>query len=326
MRAILPWLACTMAALAAACDDAAPGPVADAGGTAFDAGADAATTSDAGSEPDGGPQRLHVTVQFEAKLGSEPCACDRTYPGVGTSAVEVVPRDLRVFVQDLALIRKSDGVEVPLELEVREGVQRTEVTLLDFEDNQGHCVGAGGTPEINTTVTGWIPAGEYGGVAFSNGVPESVNHQNPIDLTAPLVAGPLHWNWNGGFLFINAQLDEVRAAPLDAGTLVDAGGDAGPGLDDGGVAGSGIVHIGSTACSPNQGCQRKNRNRIVLPGFDHARDRIVLDVAAIFGGVDLREATSCHAVGVECEVFFAPLGLDYETGAPTTTQSIYRVE
>jgi uncharacterized repeat protein (TIGR04052 family) len=240
---------------------------------------------------------------------------------VGTSDVEVVPADLRLFVQDVVLIRR-DGVEVPVELEVRGDVQRADVALLDFEDDTGHCVGVGGTPGTNTTITGFVPEGDYEGVAFSNGVPEQVNHQNPIDLTAPLVAGPLHWNWLGGFLFVNAQLNVVAPGIADGG----AGGDAGAQASDAGGPGSAVLHIGSSLCSPNRGCEKGNRNRVVLQDFDPDQSRIVLDMAALFANLDLQEVTTCHAVGVECSGFFPPLGIDYETGAATDTQTLYHVE
>jgi uncharacterized repeat protein (TIGR04052 family) len=310
--------------LTAACEDSAPAPI-----TKPDDGVDAAT-SDAGDRHEAGTrdgERTYVTIRFEARVGDEPFACDRTYRGVGTSSVEVEPRDLRVFVQDLALVRAEDGVEVPVALDEREGVQRTDVTLLDFENDQGSCVGVGGTPATNTIVTGWVPADKYDGVAFTNGVPEEVNHQNPIDLTAPLVAGPLHWNWNGGFLFFNAQL---RAVSGDAPSPEPADNDGGESADAGSsqdqAQGAAIVHIGSTLCSPNQGCGKPNRNRVHLPDFDLATQRIVLDLAALFADVDLRESTTCHAVGVECGVFFPPLGIDYESGRAAKTQTMYHVE
>lgn len=303
----------TLITLLGACgDEGSPSRTVD--GDAAISGADGGDATD---------ERQHVTIQFKAQLGKADFDCADTFAGVGTSAVEVAPVDLRVFVQDVKLIRKRDGREVALELDERDGVQRKDVTLLDFEDNRGSCVGAGGTDETNTTVTGWVPKDEYEGIAFSNGVPEAVNHENPIDLTAPLVAGPLHWNWSGGFLFINAQLRQVDGVPDSANDLLEGGVQEGA---DSSVPGSAVVHLGSTLCSPNRGCGKSNRNRVLLSPFDHEKDRIVLDVAQVFADVDLRETTTCHAVGVECEVFFPAVGIAYETGEADSTQTIYRVE
>ncbi len=280
----------------------------------FDGGADAARA------------RTYVTVRFRAEVGGEPFACDRSYAGVGTTEVEVVPTDLRLFVQDVALVRRGDGKVVPLELDAREGVQVPGVTLLDFEDGKGSCVRAGGTARTNTVVTGFVPEGDYDGVIFSNGVPLELNHKNPIDLMPPLVAGPLHWNWNGGFLFINAQLRERR--PLTAladGGAAEGAGDAGAT----GTVGSAVLHIGSNLCAPTSSghaCGKPNRNRVVLDGFDPAKNEIVLDVAALFATVDLTSTTTCHAVGLPCLQFFPAIGVDYETGKPSDTQTIYHVE
>jgi uncharacterized repeat protein (TIGR04052 family) len=275
----------------------------------------------AGAMDGGHAERQFVTITFKAKVGKDDFDCERSYRGIGLAATEIVPTDLRVFVQDVALLRAGDGKEVPVALEEREGMQRSEVTLLDFETNSGSCIGAGGSAETNTTVTGWVPADDYVGVAFANGVPESVNHKNPIDLTAPLVAGPLHWNWNGGFLFINAQVREVDPPADLFDASVDDGGDAGA-L----TPGSAVVHIGSGLCSPNMGCRKSNRNRVVLSRFDHEHDAIILDVAKIFAAIDLSTTTTCHAIGVGCEAFFPALGIDYESGEPSAEQSIYRVE
>jgi len=296
----------------------------DAGGPAS---ADA-ETAEGGS--DAALARKYVTVRFRAEVGGEPFACDRSYPGIGTTAVEVVPSDLRLFVQDVALVRKDDGKVVPLELDAREGVQTPGVTLLDFENGKGSCVRVGGTERTNTVVTGWVPEGDYEGVVFSNGVPLELNHQNPIDLMPPLVAGPLHWNWNGGFLFINAQLREKRASMGSGDGGVVGGQDAGA-VDAGppDPVGSAVLHIGSNLCAPTSdghACGKPNRNRVVLSPFDPTKNEIVLDIAALFATVDLTDTTTCHAVGVECLQFFPAIGIDYETGKPTKTQTIYHVE
>jgi uncharacterized repeat protein (TIGR04052 family) len=297
-----------------------------------DAGTDAEVLLDSGgNESDAGDERTYVTVTFRAVVGEEEFGCDRTYSGLGTSDAEISMRDLRLFVQDLALVRAEDGEEVPLELDEREGFQRSDVTLLDFENNSGNCVEARGTEETNHTVTGWVPRGSYRGVAFTNGVPEAVNHDNPIELGAPLNAGPLHWTWMQGFLFIDLQVAEVvdtnendastDVGEADGGQLGDAGEEEG-GVD---APGSVVLHVGSGACSSSS-CARPNRNRIVLRDFDPVDDVVVLDVAALIEHLDLRATSTCHTIGGSCAGFFPALGLEFETGAPTSSQTIYSVE
>jgi uncharacterized repeat protein (TIGR04052 family) len=308
----------------------------------FDGGLDASAPGDQrdaqatdGQVADAGEERMFVTIPFKAVVGSEPFACDRTYRGLGTSDVDVAPKDLRLFVQDVKLVRVSDGSEVALELDEREAVQRTDVTLLDFETNSGYCLGAGGNARTNTTVTGWVPKGQYRGLVFSNGVPVSVNHKNPTTLTAPLSEGPLHWNWTSGFLFIDVQLRELVAEDAGASGEHDAGTDAGSGEDEDAGAddagppvdkpGSMVLHIGSSACAPG-GCSRSNRNRVALPDFEVGKSSVVLDVAKVVEHVNLSDVTACHVVGVSCPSFFPVLGIDGATGNAAATQAMYRLE
>jgi hypothetical protein len=82
-----------------------------------------AGTPDAGSDPDPEPDpsepddEVPVTIQFEARVGTQKFACGEEYSDVGSRGTTVTPTDLRLFVQDVKLIT-SAGKEVLVALDV----------------------------------------------------------------------------------------------------------------------------------------------------------------------------------------------------------------
>jgi uncharacterized repeat protein (TIGR04052 family) len=250
-----------------------------------------------------------VRVRFQAQVGSEPFACGQTYvSGLSSASVRFTPADLRLFVQDVALLT-SDGNEQPLTLDVRAPWQLEQVALLDFEDGSGACLA--GTRELNLEVTGQVPNGDYRGLVFSNGVPEAQNHADPTRLPPPLQAGSMSWGWLLGYRFLMAEVAEVGAA-------------------DAAVPGSALLHVGSTACSGNPSaggiaCGKPNRNRVRLDDFDPDTDAVIVDVASLFDATDLTQVTTCHSSGAECAPFFERVGIELDDGAPTDGQTLYRV-
>ncbi len=273
-------------------------------------GRDASVLDDGGARTDGDTPdpRTRVEVDFVARVGERAFACGEIYPDVGATATTVEPRDLRMFVQDLALLRAGDGIPVPVELEVRAPWQNEHVGLLDFEDRTGAC-GQQGTTGTNSVLTGFIEPGEYSGLSFTIGVPEAVNHRNPLALRAPLSEGPLHWGWLGGFIFFKGELQPVG---------------------EGGASSASLAHMGSRACSGSPGiyaCAIPNRSRVVFSSFDVATQRVVIDVAVLFADTDLTSGQVCHSEnGAHCAGYFAKLGVDFDTGLPRETQGIFTVE
>jgi uncharacterized repeat protein (TIGR04052 family) len=286
--------------------------------------ADAATTpapaneptNDAGSaSPDGalpaatpaGATEV-VRLRFAARVGAEPFACGSSYRS--SSGEAFTPADLRLFVQDIALL-DSAGNEHGVALDVRAPWQTDGVALIDFEDGSAACLA--GTRDRNVEVSGRIAPRDYRGVVFSNGVPEALNHADPSRLPPPLQAGSMSWGWLQGYRFLMAEV---------AGTA--SSGDAA-------APGSALLHLGSTACSGNPGaggiaCSKPNRNRIRLPEFDPDADTIVVDLAELFGDMDLAAVTTCHSSGPACAPLFERIGLDLASGTPSDGQRLYRVE
>jgi uncharacterized repeat protein (TIGR04052 family) len=249
--------------------------------------------------------QTHVTLTFAARVGAEPFACGTTYEGVGTPGVPVEPRDLRLFVSDMRLLR-SDGVEVPLALAPRAPWQSEGVTLLDFENAQGAC--ANGDAATNAEVTGTVPVGEYTGIVFSTAVPQALNHDDPATLTAPLAAGGMAWSWLMGFRFLRAELAGV-----------------------GNGAGA-LFHLGSAGCGGNPAagavsCARPNRNEVRLSGADVTQGRVVIDVGALFAGVDLSQNPQCHGSNQgPCGDMLDHLGLVAANGQVASGQTVFRLE
>jgi uncharacterized repeat protein (TIGR04052 family) len=268
-----------------------------------------ATNEPATGEHDATPlaETRALSVHFRAMVGSEDFSCGATY--VSSAGASFTPADLRLFVQDLALIT-SDGVEEPVALDVRAPWQLANVALLDFEDASGACLL--GTSASNVEITGRVPVGEYRGLVFTNGVPESENHGDPARLPPPLQAGSMSWGWLLGYRFLMAEVAAV-----------------GSGVADAAAPGSALVHVGSTACSGNPSaggivCSKPNRNRIRLPDFDPDVDAVVIDIASLFEGTDLSQVTTCHSSGEECAPFLERVGIRFDDGAPTDRQALYR--
>jgi uncharacterized repeat protein (TIGR04052 family) len=285
------------------CSDSAPPPSA--------AGASAATQPDAATSrsPDAGSAAAPraITIQFKPKVLDRGFACGTSYDGLGSTHVSAEPADFRMFVQDLRLI-DDEGHEVSVALEERSPWQTATVALLDFEDASGACAG---TAVTNDIITGQVAPGNYRGIVFRNGVPEAENHQDPIDDRGPLQTTDLNWSWLGGFKFFVGELRSGRGAQTGAPT-------------------GGIVHVGSRACSgsPALGisCSQQNRNEVRLDDFDPASNVIVADLAGLFADSDLSGTVLCHSDVDACVAPFARLGIDWDSGASTTEQSVYRVE
>ncbi|MDF3071937.1 MAG: hypothetical protein K0R38_7538 [Polyangiaceae bacterium] len=351
---------CTAAAIACADGDeggAGPKGASDLGGSAGASdgaagdearGGQGGTGNEAGAASGGGSSELEaVTIRFKAKMGNAEFACGQAYEAQGTVETTVLPQDLRFFVERVRLIDADDN-EVPVVLDDRAPFQSKEVALLDFEDGSAACIN--GNTELNSTITGKVPPGNYVGIVFSTAVPEHLNHADPTTLPAPLQAGGLSWGWLFGYRFIVA---EVVAQPHHGGeggagghggagaTAAEGGGhhDAGAGGADSGhgpsIAG-GLFHLGSIECSnseeanfnapPRTACAKPFRNEIRLEGFNARQNVIVADVGALFSDVDLSSESTCHSFGgAACPTFFKAVGLDYATGDRIHGQTFFRV-
>jgi uncharacterized repeat protein (TIGR04052 family) len=214
-----------------------------------------------------------LTINFAAEMGGVPFTCAEGYDGIGSTSSTVEVADFRVFVTNARLIG-ADGAETPITLD-QDGVWQLEnVALLDFEDATGTCVN--GTPAMNTTLRGTVPAGAYTGLAFDIGVPFELNHGDPTLAPSPLNLTAMFWNWQGGYKFIKIELSS---------TGLPVTHDANRGW---------ALHLGSTGCAseartvaPAAECANPNLVAVRFDGFDPAANTVVFDVAPVLAGANV---------------------------------------
>lgn len=261
-----------------------------------------------------------VTLNFAGEFASNPFSCAQTYSGIGSTGSTVEVTDYRLYISNVALI-SADGTRVPLTL-AQDGVWQLEgVALLDFEDGTGAC--ANGTPDMNTTIVGTAPEGDYTGVAMTVGVPFALNHNDPTLAASPLNLTAMFWNWRAGYKFV--KFDMATAGQPMATEAVAAD-------HQGGGAGSAMptprgwsLHLGSTMCAsasrttpPTDTCANPNDVEIVFERFDPATNVIVIDPAPVLADANVDENAPDTSPGCmsfpndpDCATVMPRLGIAY---------------
>lgn len=254
------------------------------------------------------PSRREIEVRVRGGVGARSFVCGRSYSGIGASRSTWEGRDFRLYLSNVRLVDARGG-SVPLEL-VQDGKwQHGTVVLLDFEDGEGAC--RMGNADLNGSIRGSVPAGDYAGIRFDLGVPFDVNHGDAAVAPAPLNVTTMWWNWNAGYKFL--RVDGVTA-----------------GLP------SWRLHLGSTGCDGDMmgnvnACAHPNRASVAISDFDPDTDVLVADLAELLGEADLEN----HKAGdpgcmskpadTECAPYFSRLGLPFGTQA-AGTQAFFRKE
>lgn len=233
-----------------------------------------------------------VTLNFAAMVGTQPLDCTSTYTDAIAGHTFAL-NDLRLFISEVSVVDASGNL-FPFTLDEGTEWQNDGVALLDFEDGTGSCSNA--TPATNTSITGSVPHGEFTGIVFTIGVPEALNHVNPVEQSGPLANTALHWSWMMGYKYFQLE------GSLDETGLV-------------------LLHLGSTACmgTPPSDfmCSVPNRPRVELTGTDPTSTEIVLDLAALLAeSTPVDNEVFCMAEQSDaCAGLLAPLGLDMAAGA-----------
>ncbi|MEM9069751.1 MAG: MbnP family copper-binding protein [Myxococcota bacterium] len=242
-----------------------------------------------------------VELRFSALVGDQAFDCGSTYAlGAG---LDLTPRDFRFYVHDVRLLT-ADGEEVPVTLDDDGRWQNGEVVLLDFEDQCGEM----GNPDMNDRILGVAPSGDYTGIRFRLGVPESLNHADASLAGAPLNLTSMFWNWNAGYKFI--RIDGASSA-FDSWRL----------------------HLGSTGCTGdmmgNATCSNLNVPEITITGFDPTTEAVVADIGALVNGSDLANTDETQPgcmsspADPDCASLFGNLGLSFGD-SPAPAQSFFR--
>lgn len=275
------------------------------------------------------PPLRAVEIPFALELGGVPVRCGQSYPAPGRGQAPVRLRDARFYVSAAYLIDAA-GERVPLRL-AQDAWQYLDVALIDFEDGSGGESGCqGGTPELNTVLRGRVPDGTYAGLVFDIGVPVegrdggqriALNHSSTETAPPPLDVVAMGWSWQVGRKFVKIEL-------LPQGGVVRQGG----------MGKVWTLHLGSTGCAGNPAggdevaCSRSNRVAVALPGFQPGRDRVVLDLDALFAGLDLGVdgggASGCMSgpTDPECGPIFSALGLAPSGAGVAPAQRAFRRE
>ena len=249
-----------------------------------------------------------VTIKFGAVVGTQAFVCGNTYENLGANETSLQVSDFRFFVQSIELKNES-GDYVAVSLEDNDW-QAEGTTLLDFEDGCSDL----GTEEMNTSVTGTVPAGTYDGIRFQMGVPFEANHDNTATAPSPLNLTSMNWNWQGGYKFL--RIDSGNFSPDDW-----------------------RLHLGSTGCDgdPVSGgtteCSAPNRVDVELDTFAPESDTVIADLAALVDGASLDENQPETPVGCmagpsdsDCAPLFDNLGLPFGGSEPSGPQTFFSVD
>jgi hypothetical protein len=320
--------------------------------------------------------KRQVTIRFSLAVGKDPVRCGKDIAGLGTGGRSAQLHDARLYISAPALIDAA-GREVPIEL-TQNDWQYANVALLDFEDKTGKCVG---NADVNDSIKGLAPKGRYRGVSFVVGVPSAVkdkdgkdvflNHSNFATAPAPLDIQAMAWNWQAGRKFIKVEVDPeggitrpplpAKPAPSSATTVaatdkpdgapmaVEASKLEPPKLNADGTitVATWMLHLGSTGCRGDAvkgevtTCASANRIPVAFASFDPSRQKVVLDLKALFANIDLGQdkgfSTGCMSgpADPECRPMFENLALRLVETAPDVNDSgkpsgsvtkIFRVE
>lgn len=255
----------------------------------------------------GAEEDIPFTLTFAARVGSETFDCASTYAELGADDSTVHPMDFRFYVHDVRFIDDS-GEEIPVAL-TQDGLWQYEgVALLDFENRTGRC--SNGTVQMNDVIVGTVPFGTYSGIAFKLGVPFELNHSDIATAPSPLNLSSMFWGWNPGRLFVSIMNSVEREGDTPFGTL---------------------LHLGSTGCMGDAAsggvtsCTNPNRAEYSFPTFQPGRDVVVADMKELLQNSNL-QSDQCHSFEAECAPMFEEIGIDWDTGAPSSSQSVFRME
>ncbi|MCW7488047.1 metallo-mystery pair system four-Cys motif protein [Leptospira meyeri] len=232
-----------------------------------------------------------VNLNFEALANGQALV---TGSNITADSRPVQFRDFRLYISEVKLV-KADGSTADVTLSTDNVWQSNGVALVDLETTQ--------TVETNTKVSGTAPTGNYTGVQFSVGVPETLNHMDSTTQKAPLNISSMYWSWTGGYK--HSKIEFTYNSGTDWTSL----------------------HIGSTTCSgaPNYGnCSKKFRASIQLTGqFNSANQKISLDVDKLINGHTFGAMGMCMPGdgSAACLPLIRAFGLNESNGAADGTYS-----
>lgn len=244
------------------------------------------------------PSTRDIDIPFSVLFDGEPISCEEPAESVWLT-------DLRFYVHDLRLLGPGNQ-EIPVDFQSDDFWQTEAVALLDFESGQGACIN--GSERTNTVIRGRYATAEIQGLAFRVGVPERLNHANALTARPPLNFTDMHWHWASGYKFLRAGVESETDGFW--------------------------IHLGSSQCEGTigdiKGCRASNRPDVKLTSFTPGLDRVTIDLAELFSGVDLGdgEKADCSSGPDEmtCIAPFDGLGINFENGEADRPARIFHSE
>lgn len=265
------------------------------------------TTAGAGARPAKDAVDLtglqDLDVAFELTAAGAPFDCSSSAVAMGAPAVPVRLEDARIYISDVHVL-DANGAQLKTVLKPDDTYQQARVALLDFEDGTGGC--EFGDAATNTVLHLAVAPGTYQGLSFRVGVPEALEHSNPVVAWPPLNVVALHWSWLEGYRFIRIELVREGDHPVS-------------------------VHLGSGKCIEGAAnaikCDAENRAAVTLQAFDPNSQIVALDLTALMSGSVLDSVAPDCIVGPnneECAPVLQRLGIDPNTGvADPARQSVF---
>jgi uncharacterized repeat protein (TIGR04052 family) len=242
----------------------------------------------------------HVELNFAAMVGAAPFACEQSYM-LGTPATQVTPRDFRLYVYDVALVR-ADGTQVPVKLDTDGKYQVSNIALLDFEDKAGDCDGDVAT---NSKIVGSVDEhDDYTGVHFRIGLPTALNHLDRATQPAPLNVVAMYWTWQDGHILLANEWK----TPTNLAWQFRVAESLYESTDGKGCTGS---HAAGYTC-PNSFQPIVN-----LAGFDVVKDTVKLDLAPFYSAIDFTRTDFTPITQSPSADDAANASIDYQPGCHT---------
>ncbi len=231
------------------------------------------------------PPQQDVLVPFSLAFQGEPIDTSRCQ-GASTNAstsetISTQPtiNAVTLYVHNIEL-KNAQGkwVAAKMQSSTEQAWHDQQIALLDLTPCQAELMGGQALPLQ-------LPKDQYQGIRFTLGVPEALNHQDPMQAKPPLDLPQFQWHWTVGYKFAYFDL-------AWQGNTVKH-------------------HLGSSGCNGNIGeaisCQHKNRPQVTLLDFQPGQT-ITLELRQFF--TELPHAR-CFGKPQDkgCETLFNLLGL-----------------
>ncbi len=274
------------------------------------------------------PATMPVSINFDLLANGGVAKCGTPISGLGSKGTTADLKDARFYVSNINLI-DVNGKQVPVTLTANDW-QNEQVSLISLIDGTGTACGSTTLP-TNAVVVGTVPGAAYTGISYEIGVPETLNHSDYAAAAKPLNVAAMAWSWTSGRKFLKLELN-----PQGGVNVVRTNTTTTPATTTTSNAATWNLHLGSGGCTTNAttgsySCTNANRMQVKLANFDYTKQKISLDLNALFAGSDLTTDTAGAAgcmsgtTDDECKAIFNAFKIDLPTGAPTSAgvQSVF---